>query len=197
MTTLRSRLEPYAIVALCVAGGVLYGIGHDLVTAHLCLEYFRPPFHHPPFVSDSPIRHAFYFGFAATWWAGLLNGLFLAIAAQIGHWPRRTAGRLIKPVCVVFLITGLVSAAAGVRAYAAEKRDRTGMPDAVPRMMDQDRDARLAAVIAAHRAVYPTGIAGGMILCIVVFAGRLREHFSNRSGFTNPETTPASAPPSS
>ena len=39
-------MEYVKIVAFCVAAAIAYGILHDQVTAHLCVEYFTIA--HPP-----------------------------------------------------------------------------------------------------------------------------------------------------
>ena len=54
-------------------GSVLFGIAHDLVTAHVFVEYFTV--YHPRVVdSESPVVMALVWGVLATWWVGLIAG---------------------------------------------------------------------------------------------------------------------------
>jgi len=65
---------------------ISYGIIHDLVTAHLCLEYFTKG--HPKLIeSESPILLACTWGFVATWWLALPMGLLISFFNQFGHYP--------------------------------------------------------------------------------------------------------------
>jgi len=80
-------MQVLAIVALGVVGAVTYGILQDLVTAHVCLEYFSV-FHGTP--EGGPVAQALHWGVVATWWVGLPLGWVLALAARVGPWPKRT-----------------------------------------------------------------------------------------------------------
>src|SRR5881275_3656828 len=81
-------MESAKILILSVAAAIAYGIVHDQVTAHLCVEYFT--IGHPPvFGTTSPVLLAVGWGIIATWWVGLLLGVVLAVAAQAGSRPRR------------------------------------------------------------------------------------------------------------
>jgi hypothetical protein len=66
-------LEPVKIFLACILAAVLYGIVHDMFTAHLCVEYFSV-FHPPVFNTDSPTLLALGWGVIATWWAGGIIG---------------------------------------------------------------------------------------------------------------------------
>ena len=64
-------MEFAKIVLLSVLAAVGYGIAHDSVTAHVCVEYFSVA--HPPIFggTHSPILLALGWGVIATWWVGL------------------------------------------------------------------------------------------------------------------------------
>ena len=71
------------IVLLSILAAISLGIPHDLITAHLCLEYFTVA--HPfIFPSNKPVVTALLWGVIATWWVGLILGVGLAIAARAG-----------------------------------------------------------------------------------------------------------------
>lgn len=62
-----------------------YGVLHDLVTAHVCVEYFTVG--HPQlfeFETDSPTLLALGWGVVATWWVGAGLGVPLALVARVG-----------------------------------------------------------------------------------------------------------------
>ena len=70
-----------AIVGLCVAAAVVYGLVHDQVTVRLSLEYFTVL--HPHVVdTDSPTVLALVWGVIASWWMGA----GAAVAGTVGWW---------------------------------------------------------------------------------------------------------------
>jgi hypothetical protein len=74
--------ESLRIVAVCTLAAVGYGILHDLVTAHVCVEYFTE--WHPQMVSSrNPVVLALVWGVVATWWVGALLGVLLAVVARV------------------------------------------------------------------------------------------------------------------
>jgi len=67
-------MQRLAIVGLCIAAAIGYGIGHDQITARVCVEYFT--IGHPPiFSTDSPRLLGLGWGIMATGWVGLVLGL--------------------------------------------------------------------------------------------------------------------------
>jgi hypothetical protein len=58
-------METLKIVGFAALAAIVYGIGHDQVTAHLCVEYFT--IGHPPiFPTASPFLLALGWGVIAT-----------------------------------------------------------------------------------------------------------------------------------
>ena len=50
-------IEGARILALCLGAAILYGVLHDLVTAHVCVEYFS--IGHPEVIASAdPLRLA-------------------------------------------------------------------------------------------------------------------------------------------
>ncbi len=63
-------MEFAKIVLFSVGCAICYGILHDQVTAHVCVEYFTVG--HVSLVSTTdPTVLAFVWGVVATWWVGL------------------------------------------------------------------------------------------------------------------------------
>ena len=98
-------MQAVAIVVLCIASAVVYGILHDQVTARVCVEYFT--IGHPPvFATESPTLLGIGWGIIATWWVGLLLGIPLALAARVGRRPKRGVRSLARPVATLLLAMG-------------------------------------------------------------------------------------------
>src|SRR5438552_16041804 len=96
-------MESLKIILLCILAAVVFGILHDLVTAHVCVEYFT--IGHPPvFDTDSPTLLAFGWGVIATWWVGVLLGIPLALAARAGSRPPRSVRSLARPVLILLAV---------------------------------------------------------------------------------------------
>src|SRR5256885_1852272 len=116
-------LHGCAILLLCVAAAIIYGILHDQVTAHVCVEYFT--IGHPPvFDTDSPTLLAFGWGVIATWWVGVLLGVPLALAARAGSRPPRSTRSLLRPVLILL---ALMAAAAIVCGFIGYLLGRSGV----------------------------------------------------------------------
>jgi hypothetical protein len=85
------KLPFVKIVLYSTFSAVVYGILHDLVTAHVCVEYFTIA--HPRVIeSESPIILALVWGAIATWWVGLILGVLLGAAARWGSNPKLVVG---------------------------------------------------------------------------------------------------------
>src|SRR4051794_17299349 len=103
-----SRLEAIKIILFGTLAAIVYGVLHDQITAHLCVEYFTIA--HPPlFPTRSPFLLALGWGIVATWWVGLPLGIGLAIAARAGAAPRLGLIELRKPIIVLMIATGLAA----------------------------------------------------------------------------------------
>src|SRR5687768_544331 len=116
----------FKIVALCVGAAVFYGIVHDQITARLCIEYFTVA--HPPIViSDSPTVQGLVWGIVATWWAGVLIGLPLAVVARSGECEPWDHKRLRKPIAVLLLIMASGALLSGLSGYFLAQSGRVAM----------------------------------------------------------------------
>ena len=89
-------MEALKIVLFATLAAVCYGILHDQVTAHLCVEYFTIA-HPPVFPTESPFWLAIGWGIIATWWVGLRLGVLLAVAARFGAKPETDPRRTAPP----------------------------------------------------------------------------------------------------
>src|SRR3954447_21650435 len=96
-------MQSALIVLLSIASAVAYGILHDQVTARVCVEYFTVG-HPPVFPTESPTLLAIGWGILATWWAGLLLGIPLTLAARAGRRPKRSVRSLVRPVVTLLFV---------------------------------------------------------------------------------------------
>jgi len=101
-----------AIIALCVAAAIIYGILHDQVTARICVEYFTIG-HVPIFGTDDPTLLGIGWGVLATWWVGVVLGVPLAAAARLGKRPKRFASSLIRPLLGLMVVSAICALIAG------------------------------------------------------------------------------------
>src|SRR5262249_49676939 len=152
------------IVLTCIAAAVLYGIVHDLFTAHICVEYFSV-FHPPVFSTKSPILLAISWGVLATWWMGAFLGVLLAFSARAGSRSKIEASSLIRPISKLLLIMGLLAVVAGLTGYTLTRRGTIAPPHWAASVLPPTRHARFMADLWAHYASYLFGVTGGILLC--------------------------------
>jgi hypothetical protein len=160
------------IVLTCVAAAVLYGIIHDLFTAHICVEYFSV-FHPPVFSTTSPTLLAIGWGVLATWWVGVFLGVLLALAARVGSRNKIEAPNLIRPISKLLLVMGFLAAGAGLTGYILTRNGMIIPPQWVTSILPPTRHARFMADLWAHNASYLFGVVGGLLLCFLTIRKRL------------------------
>jgi hypothetical protein len=166
-------MESFRIVALSVLAAVVYGVAHDLVTAHVCVEYFSL-FHPPVIDSNSPVALAFVWGVIATWWVGLPLGVLLAIAARAGSAPKWDARRLVRPVAALLGSMALVSLVAGITGAALGATGAVFVVGEMAERLPPERHVRFLADLWAHSASYAAAAIGGVAL--VIWAARRRRN---------------------
>lgn len=172
-------MQSLKIILLCIAAAILYGIAHDLVTAHICVEYFSE-FHPHVVNSNSPIVLALVWGILATWWVGLILGVFLAIAARAGSRPKRDVRSLVRPIIILFVVCLAVATLAGATGYALGTRGIRVLYGPFFAHRTADWLTRFQADLLAHNGSYAAGFIGGIVMAIVVFRRRKRMSSSER-----------------
>jgi hypothetical protein len=163
-------MESIKIILFCIIAAVSYGIIHDEITAHICVEYFTVA--HPPiFHTNSPLILGFAWGITATWWVALLLGCILAFVARSGTAPKIPVGSVISQVILVLSVTAISAAAVGMAAYLLTGSNQLFLPDyAVPR----SKHVAFFGVWAAHLTSYTVGICGGLATILNVWRTRTR-----------------------
>lgn len=154
-----------AIIALCIAAAVFYGVVHDQITARICVEYFT--IGHPRLIdSDSPMVLGFFWGVVATWWVGLPLGVCLALCARLGRRPKLTPTSLVRPLIVLLSTIAVLACLSGISGYAGAESGKVWLVSPMSDLIPATTHSRFIACLWTHIASYVGGIAGGIILCI-------------------------------
>jgi len=158
-------MEFLKICIASIAAAIAYGILHDQVTAHLCVEYFSIA--HPTILpSTSPTLLALQWGILATWWVGACLGILLAISARAGSKPKLTLTQLYRPLGLLLVCMGIGSLLAGITGFALAKLGRISIDGWLAAMIPPEKHARFMADWWAHSAAYLVGMFGGLLFCI-------------------------------
>lgn len=190
--TLCASLQFVAIVVASVLAAVIYGVVHDQVTARICIEYFT--IGHPPVFTaavTSPTIIGLTWGVIATWWVGLGLGIPLAMAATLGHWPRRNVASLIGPLTKVMLVTGMFAVASGAIGYLAASSGWVFLIEPMASRVPADRHVGFITDLWAHSASYLFGALGGILLIIHTWRSRRLLPQAAVKAAVEPSPTPA------
>jgi hypothetical protein len=164
-------MHSIGIVFLCIISAVIYGVVHDQITVRVCIEYFT--IGHPPvFHTDSPTLLGLGWGVIATWWAGFLLGVPLAIAARAGRRPKRSVRSLLRPVGSLLLVMAACAALAGVVGYTLGRGGAVMLVDPIAASVPRDRHVPFLADLWAHSASYFVGFVGGIVVIVSVWRSR-------------------------
>lgn len=179
-----NTMETAKIIVLCVIAACVYGIVHDQVTAHVCVEYFT--IGHPPVLggTDSPVLLGLIWGVIATWWVGLPLGVMAALAVRIGRWPKQTARQLVRPIGILLLVMGALALVAGVIGFVLGEQNTVWLLEPLASKVPPDRHALYLADLWAHLASYASGVLGGIVLCIVLVVRRAQHARANEDSAT-------------
>ena len=161
--------EALKIIALTIVLSCAYGIVHDQITARVCLEYFTIGHVAIAIGPQTPTFLGFYWGIAATWWVGVMLGVPLALCAQVGPWPKRTARELLRPL---FLLLAITFTCAMTGLIIARLTGFTAPRPILPQSLPDDRVAAFSADLVTHNISYGVGLFGGPWLSASVLRQR-------------------------
>jgi len=150
-------------VLFCTGAAIAYGLIHDQVTAHLCVEYFSVA-HPPVFRTSSPFLLALGWGVIATWWVGFPLGLGLAAAARLGPSPRLTLRDLWPAVLALMFVTAIAAVVSGVTGAVLVATGRSPVPGGWGAIIPPGKQVAFSADAWAHLASYGVGSAGGLVV---------------------------------
>jgi hypothetical protein len=157
-------VEFLKIWLLSIGAAVCYGVVHDLVTAHVCVEYFSVA--HPMILPlSSPTAFALEWGVLATWWVGAGLGLGLAACSRLGARPPLRARDLVRPIAILLLCMAAASVMAGVTGLILAKKQRIVLAGWLASAIPPAKHSRFLADAWAHSAAYLVGGVGGILIC--------------------------------
>jgi len=164
-------MEFAKIWLLCVVAAIFYGIVHDQVTAHLCVEYFSIA--HPTILPlTSPTLLALEWGVLATWWVGAALGLALAACARLGRRRPFSARDLTRPIAGLLLCMATASLLAGIAGFTLAETHKIALAGWLATAIPAPRHSRFLADLWAHTAAYLVGGLGGIFLCARTYGKR-------------------------
>jgi len=162
-------LESLKIITFSVLAACVYGIAHNVATAHICVEYFLPPMK-PVIVlptilpATNPFLLALVWGIVATWWAGLLFGIPLAIVCRFGSKPKLTAKNVVRPVLLLLLLLYVASMLLGIVGYIAGQMGWAWLLSPFAEAVAPERHSLFLFNLWSHNAAYLLGAIGGIVL---------------------------------
>lgn len=166
-------MEAAAIVVWCIAAAVFYGVLHDLVTAHYCVEYFT--IGHPHlFDTESPTVLAFAWGVIATWWVGAILGVMLAVAARAGRREKLRWPSLVRPVLFVLAVSAIAAAVAAMLGWMLANRAIVVLDEPLASRVPREKHVAFLTDLWAHSASYLAAFGGGLTACAWTWRARRR-----------------------
>ncbi|CAN5370485.1 hypothetical protein BH10CYA1_BH10CYA1_20030 [soil metagenome] len=164
-------MERVRIVALCIGAAVVYGIIHDEVTAHLCVEYFTVAHPHL-FATQSAAVLGVAWGITGTWWIGLLLGTVLARVSTVDSGaPKLTAKSLAGRIGLIVIITTFSAIVSGIAVYYIATYSHLVLPDP---NVSPEKHNMFYAVWAAHLASYFAAISTSLLVVLNVWSIRMK-----------------------
>jgi hypothetical protein len=158
-------MEALKIIGFATIAAITYGVLHDQVTAHLCVEYFT--IGHPPiFATTSPFLLALGWGVIATWWVGLALGIGLAIAARVGRAPRLSLAQVRRPILLLMLGCGTLALLAGIAGAIGAAMGWVWLIGWLAEAVPAEKHVAFLADLWAHSASYAGGLIGGLGLMV-------------------------------
>jgi hypothetical protein len=148
------RFEAIRIALFATFAAMIYGVLHDQITAHLCVEYFTIA-HPPVFPTNEPFPLALGWGILATWWVGLSLGLGLAAAARLGAAPKLGLSELRRPILMLMISSAIAACLAGVSGATLMAYGISPVPGGWGPVIPPDKHVAFSAVAWAHTASYP------------------------------------------
>lgn len=164
-------MEAIKIIGMSIAAAIFYGVVHDQITARICVEYFT--IGHPPiFGTDDPTLLGLGWGIVATWWAGLLVGIPLAIAARGGSRPQRSSASLVQPMTKLLLGMAICAGLAGLLGWFLARLGAVYLTGPIADEVPSDRHVAFLTDLWVHLASYMCGFLGGIVLIVTVWRSR-------------------------
>lgn len=161
------------IILASVVAAIFYGEIHDQITAHLCVEYFTVG--HPRIIaSKDPAVLAMVWGVVATWWAGVMIGVPVAVAARLGPWRKFGVRELVPGIVMLLVVMGICATSAGLIGARQPDDVLARRAPGLAAAIAPARHHLFMADWAAHSTSYAVGFVGGIALAVVTAVRRAR-----------------------
>ncbi len=136
---------------------IIYGIAHDMVTAHISLPYFTKG-HYDILQSDKAWHYALYWGVVSTWWMGAILGLIYGSICAVKD-RHVTIKQYFKRYALIITINFMIAMIALVVGWLI-------YPNFYPLIeLPLEQQRAFTAAIWAHSASYLFGVILTLILC--------------------------------
>ena len=166
-------MESIKIIGISILLAILYGIYHDLITVNISIEYFTLGY--PKIIeSESRILLALLWGVIATWWVGLILGIFISVASRIGNYPKFGLKDVIQPILKLILIMSCTATIAGIISYLLAKEHVFYLVDSLANQIENDRHHLFLTAGWSHTSSYIVGFIGGIIIILKIWGKRKR-----------------------
>lgn len=169
-------METLKIVGFSLLAAIAYGVLHDQVTAHLCVEYFTIA-HPPVFPTSSPFWLAIGWGIIATWWVGLPLGILLAAAARLGRRNKLLFKQVSSSILLLLAVSAAVALIAGLTGAILFATGYNSFDLYWIDLIPANRQLAFSAAAWAHSASYLCGFLGGLSLVGLTIWRRLKAPF--------------------
>lgn len=150
---------------------VCYGIIHDMVTAHLCVEYFT--IGHPKIIeSESPVKLALAWGIIATWWVALPMGILIAGFNCLGSYPPLEYKQVVRLILRLILMMVGLALLAGITGFILSEMNVIYLVSHLAEQTDKSNHSKFLATGWAHISSYLTGVTGTLFICLIIHQRR-------------------------
>jgi hypothetical protein len=162
---------------MCVGLSIVYGVLHDQLTARAYLPYFTEWEPHASMMqlnTNDPTWVGLAWGFAATWWVGLILGLPLALVSTSGSDNWWTWRRLTGYLSGLLVCVGGLAALGYLMSLANHLKVDPSLPGSAVPSGDTTSLELFTAVLVAHNISYIGGAAAGVVMIWMIFRIRRR-----------------------
>lgn len=171
------RLRLLRTVFLCCVMTVVYAVLQDQFSARICPEYFT--IGHPRIPNlTNPTLVGLAWGFLGGFPGGIVLGIPVALAANLGPWPRSEIRDLIKPLSAVLLFAAVSTLLTGLSVW---RNGEVVNISVGPEWFDIPLAQRRAFFIVscAHFSTYISLAIGGLALCVEILRRRRERPLHN------------------
>jgi hypothetical protein len=90
----------------------------------------------------------------------------------VGSWPKRRVASLVKPIAIRLLVCGACAALAGVLGHVLALNGLVWLLEPLKSRVPADQHTAFLTVLWAHSASYLAGLAGAIVLIVIVIVRR-------------------------